>query len=192
MLTVQAGTPSTGTPSSQASDTLAAGHEAAAPEAKEAKKGEPKQPDAEAGISGAPQAAQPKVVSKEETIEYRDQDGNLLNEEQVAALEGKVKFETKYETRTRVIDEAGNEIHEGVAPPHPDVEGVDHETVKKAEGEDAPPPPPPAPPAQDAAASQEGEKEAEQEQAKPASEGKEATGHEEAAGHDEATGHDEL
>lgn len=182
MLTVQAGTPNSATPSSQASDTQAVGHEAAAPEAaapeaKEAKKGEPKQPDAEAGISGAPQAAQSKVVSKEETIEYRDQDGNLLNEEQVAALEGKVKFETKYETRTRVIDEAGNEIREGVAPPHPDVEGVDHETVKKAEGEEAPPPP--APPAQDAAASQEGEKEAEQEQAKPASEGKEATGHDE-------------
>lgn len=72
------------------------------------------------------------VVSTEERVEYRDQDGNILNEEQVAALEGKVSFQTRYETRTRVIDAAGNEIlnepvvgeanNDSVAPPHPDVE----------------------------------------------------------------------
>ncbi len=28
-----------------------------------------------------------KIISREEKIEYRDQDGNLLDEEQVAALE---------------------------------------------------------------------------------------------------------
>ena len=69
-------------------------------------------------------------VVKQEKIEYRDQDGNLLNEEQVAALEGKVSFQTRYETRTRVVDANGNEIDEGpaggaeggYAPPHPDVE----------------------------------------------------------------------
>lgn len=76
-----------------------------------------------------PQAsADVSILSKEEKIEYRDQDGNLLNEEQVAALEGKVSFSTRYETRTKLVDEAGNEISEssagaeGIAPPHPDVD----------------------------------------------------------------------
>lgn len=65
---------------------------------------------------------------KEEKVEYRDQDGNLLDSEQVAELEGKVSFHTKYETRTRLVDAAGNEIGdssagaEGFAPPHPDVD----------------------------------------------------------------------
>lgn len=64
----------------------------------------------------------------EEKVEYRDQDGNILNEEEVAALKGKVSFETRYETRTRTVDAAGNEIVEepeaadGYAPPHPDVD----------------------------------------------------------------------
>jgi dolichyl-phosphate-mannose-protein mannosyltransferase len=125
------------------------------------------------------QAAVPpelKVLSKEEKIEYRDQDGNLLDEEQVKALEGKVEFETKYATKTRVVDEQGREIAMpeggwpndlvgGVAPPHPDVEGVDKETAK-AESVEVP---------KDAAASRDGEKEAEQLKAKPASEGQEAT-----------------
>ena len=78
-----------------------------------------------------PQAAVENAqYKKEEKIEYRDQDGNLLDEEQVEALKGKVSFNTKYETRTRVVDEKGNEIEEGpaggveggFAPPHPDVE----------------------------------------------------------------------
>lgn len=46
----------------------------------------------------------------EERVEYRDEDGNLLDEEQVRALEGQVSFSTRYETRTRVIDEYGNEV----------------------------------------------------------------------------------
>lgn len=61
-------------------------------------------------------------IHREEKIEYRDQDGNLLDEEQVAELEGKVSFQTRYETRTKVIDADGNEIEEssaGTAPPHP-------------------------------------------------------------------------
>lgn len=61
-------------------------------------------------------------LRREEKVEYRDQDGNLLNEEQVSALEGKVSFSTRYETRTRVLDADGNEIEDssaGTAPPHP-------------------------------------------------------------------------
>lgn len=63
------------------------------------------------------------IINREETVEYRDQDGNLLDEAAVKALmaEGKAKFETKYETRTRVVDELGNEVPP-VAPDHPDYE----------------------------------------------------------------------
>ncbi len=61
-------------------------------------------------------------VHREEKVEYRDQDGNLLDEDQVSSLEGKVSFQTRYETRTRVLDADGNEIEDssaGTAPPHP-------------------------------------------------------------------------
>ena len=73
-----------------------------------------------------PQAAVDQAsLHREEKVEYRDQDGNLLNEDEVAALEGQVSFQTRYETRTRVIDADGNEIEDGsagsagTAPPHP-------------------------------------------------------------------------
>lgn len=68
-------------------------------------------------------AVEEASVRREEKVEYRDQDGNLLNEEEVAALAGKVDFQTRYETRTRMIDADGNEIVDnsaaGTAPPHP-------------------------------------------------------------------------
>lgn len=66
-------------------------------------------------------AVEEASVRREEKVEYRDQDGNLLNEEEVAALAGKVDFQTRYETRTRMIDADGNEIpsYAGTAPPHP-------------------------------------------------------------------------
>ena len=131
-----------------------------------------------AAISGAPA---PQIVSKEEKVEYRDQDGNLLDEEQVKSLKGKVEFKTKYETKTRVVDDNGIELPMpeggwpaeygvGVAPPHPDVEGMNRETVKKHDGAGGP---------AEAAASLDGEKEAENSRPKPASDGQGATGHEE-------------
>ena len=150
-----------------------------------AKKIIPKAPEADApkkqpGISGAPAPPEARVIAKEEKVEYRDQDGKLLDPEEVKALEGKVEFKTKYETRTRVVDEHGNEmdvpeggwpeeLQEPVAPPHPDVEGVDSETVKADESV--------AP--QDVAASQDGEKEAEEAKPKPANDNQDATKHEE-------------
>lgn len=74
------------------------------------------------------------LVAREEKIEYRDQDGNLLDPEQVKELEGKVSFKTRYETRTRMVDKDGNVINavdpdepKTIAPPHP--EGIDRETV---------------------------------------------------------------
>ncbi|KAI9739913.1 MAG: hypothetical protein M1818_004969 [Claussenomyces sp. TS43310] len=85
-------------------------------------------------VSLAAAPAGQSVVSREEKIEYRDQDGNLLDLEQVKALEGKVSFQTRYETRTRLVDAQGSEIPAaaddgGVAPPHPDVDNVDRETI---------------------------------------------------------------
>ncbi len=85
--------------------------------------GQQKPPPQEHVTSQAP--LQEAAVQTEEKIEYRDQDGNLLDENQVAELEGKVSFKTRYETRTRVLDADGNEVNDnsagsaGTAPPHP-------------------------------------------------------------------------
>jgi len=126
------------------------------------------------------------IVSKEERIEYRDENGRVLDEEEVAALAGKVSFKTRYETRTRVVDGQGNEIYEGlvdahgdefpeaqgVAPPHPDVEGRNPETQQgeAAEASDSPP-------TVEVKEDQQKEKSVEQDkrEAKPASEGQAAT-----------------
>lgn len=128
-----------------------------------------------------------RVLSREERVEYRDQDGNLLDEEQVKALEGKVEFKTRYETRMRVVDADGNELPmpeggwpqdqanpaggapEGVAPPHPDVEGANRET--KLDSKNLVP----DDPLPDAKRSVAGQKEQEGKSAKPASESNEAT-----------------
>jgi dolichyl-phosphate-mannose-protein mannosyltransferase len=138
----------------------------------------PPMSDAPAFVSSPPIPVGHSVLSKEEKVEYRDQDGNLLDPEQVKALEGKVSFKTRYETRTRVVDAQGNEIpmpeNAGVAPPHPDVDNVDRETVALPEGL-----------AKDKPASQrdvtadeskeESIERSEKSAAKPASEGNEAT-----------------
>ena len=73
-------------------------------------------------VTPQPSSEEP-AVHREEKVEYRDQDGNLLDPEQVSELEGKVSFRTKYETKTRIVDAAGNEIDDSPsAPPHPDVD----------------------------------------------------------------------
>ena len=119
------------------------------------------------------------MVSKEEKIEYRDQDGNILDEEQVQSLEGKVSFQTRYETRTRVIDANGNELEEGpaspaagdgVAPPHPD---ADQGTSAGEAEDDGKEYPATASPEDDIGKEKSAEKS--QKVAKPASEGVEAT-----------------
>ncbi|XP_044716398.1 dolichyl-phosphate-mannose-protein mannosyltransferase domain-containing protein [Hirsutella rhossiliensis] len=165
------------TPSSSlaATSTSPGAKKPAAPEA-----GEKVENAKEPGVSSSPPPPGPRVVAQEEKIEYRDQDGNLLGPEQVKELEGKIDFQTKYETRTRVLDENGVEIPmpeggwpadmgAGVAPPHPDVQGVDKETANVDD----------AKPNHDAAASRDGEREAERAKAKPASESKDATGKDE-------------
>lgn len=83
--------------------------------------------------------ASPKIIAKEESVEYRDQHGNILDPEQVASLAkaGSVSFQTKYETRTRLVDAQGREVKQNVAPPHPDVEGQNPETVEKQNQKDS-------------------------------------------------------
>lgn len=123
------------------------------------------------------------VVSKEERIEYRDENGRILDEDEVAELAGKVSFKTRYETRTRIIDGQGNEIYEGlvdahgeepqgVAPPHPDVEGRNPETQEDPAAEASE-----APPTVDVKEDQQKEKSVEEQkqEAKPASEAQAAT-----------------
>ena len=60
----------------------------------------------------------------EEKIEFRDENGELLDDEQVKALEGKVSFSTRYETRTRVVDGAGNEIYNALVEEGDGSQGV--------------------------------------------------------------------
>ena len=94
-------------------------------------------------VAGAVPEGQ-RVLGREERIEYRDQDGNLLDPAQVSALaeEGKVTFKTKYETRTKMVDAVGNEVPDvdGVAPEHPDVEGQNPNTkgVPESQGKGQP------------------------------------------------------
>lgn len=124
----------------------------------------------------APDAAS---LSRSEKVEYRDQDGNILDEEQVAALEGKVSFETRYETRTRVIDADGNEIADGpvgadgFAPPHPDVDR-EPETVAEVSGDEGRGSPASASPDDDLGKERSVQK-ADGGKPRPASEGSEAT-----------------
>lgn len=82
------------------------------------------EPDQDAIVT--PQASA-EFLSVEEKVEYRDQDGNILGEAQVAALEGKASFQTRYDTRTQVLDPADKEAKDlpsavAPAPPHPDVD----------------------------------------------------------------------
>lgn len=111
-------------------------------------------------------------------VEYRDQHGNVLPEDLVASLraDGKVKFETRYESRSRLEHAQEIPIVDGQlefappAPPHPDVEGQNPETG--GQPEDSVPPESPASVAEGNMRSAERSGPPE---AKPASEGNEAT-----------------
>ena len=119
------------------------------------------------------------ILNREERVEYRDQDGNLINEEQLKSLEGKVSFSTRYETRTRVVDAEGHEIGEGsagaegFAPPHPDVDR-EPETAADAPEDDGREYPATASPNDDLNKEKSVEK-AKDKKPRPASEGREAT-----------------
>lgn len=119
-----------------------------------------------------PEAKYPHLRGSKARVEFRDEHGNVLDESLVSALrkEGKVSFETRYETKTRLAHGHQVDIVDGqVAPAHPDVEGQNPETVNdqgKQFADDSP------------ASAAGGEKSVEKEEsqeAKPASEGNEAT-----------------
>ncbi|KAJ5110822.1 hypothetical protein N7532_001357 [Penicillium argentinense] len=65
---------------------------------------------------------QPKLSGSVARVEYRDQHGNILDEALVASLrdEGKVKFETRYESKSRLENAQEIPIVDGqLAPPAP-------------------------------------------------------------------------
>ncbi len=85
-------------------------------------------------------------------------------------------MQTRYETRTRILDAAGHEIYEGPvehAPPHPDVEGSNPETA--AEDENSSKDTKPASVQVDIDVDREKSAEVEGKKAKPASDANEAT-----------------
>lgn len=112
----------------------------------------------------------PKLAGTMARVEYRDQNGNILDEELVQSLraDGKVKFETRFESQSRLENAHEIPIVDGqLAPPHPDVEGQNPET----NGD-------PVPPESPASVVEGNERSAEfgnSPEAKPASEGFEAT-----------------
>lgn len=98
----------------------------------------------------------------------------MLNEEQVQALlaEGKASFSTKYETETKTVDEHGNPVQSapGMAPDHPDAEGVNPDTKKLGGGKRSE-----EVNLKEVEASSDGAREEKLRQAKPASDASEAT-----------------
>lgn len=128
------------------------------------------QPEQEANVT--PEAQYPHLRGSKARIEFRDEHGNVLDEDLVASLqkEGKVSFETRYETKTRLTRGHEVDIVDGrVAPPHPDVEGQNPETVGGQEKWPADHSPAPA------AGGERSAEKADKPEAKPASEGNEAT-----------------
>lgn len=105
-------------------------------------------------------------------VEYRDQNGKVLDDALVASLraEGKVKFETRYESK-RLENAQEIPIVDGqLAPPHPDVQGQNPETGSKLEDS--------IPPESPASVADGNERSSEQPNppvASPASEGNDAT-----------------
>lgn len=133
------------------------------------------QPDGPLQDQDTDQAAvtSPKLAGSVARVEYRDQHGNILPEDLVASLraDGKVKFETRWESKSRLQHAHEIPIVDGqLAPPHPDVEGQNPETGGSPE--DSVPPEKPASVAQGNEQSTENPGSPE---AKPASEGNEAT-----------------
>lgn len=127
-------------------------------------------------------SAQPSLRGKKARVEFRDQNGNVLDEALVAQLqqEGKVSIESRFEYRSRLSN--GHEVDvvdgkvapafpDAPAPAHPDVDGQNPETMERQKpwpAEDGPAP---------AAAGDESSlgQESSSPQPEPASEGHEAT-----------------
>lgn len=118
--------------------------------------------------------AQPSLRGKKARVEFRDQNGNVLDESLVAQLQqqGKVSIESRFEYRSRLANGHEVDIVDGkVAPPHPDVEGQNPETVGHEEQWPVEDVPAPAAAGDKSSAGQESSSP----QPEPASEGYEAT-----------------
>ncbi|KAJ5472537.1 hypothetical protein N7530_006538 [Penicillium desertorum] len=115
----------------------------------------------------------PKIAGSMARVEYRDQNGKVLDENLVASLraEGKVKFETRYEPGQPLQNAHDVPIVDGqLAPPHPDVQGQNPETGSAPEDSV-----PPESPASVADGNERSVEQSSSMKAKPASEGNEAT-----------------
>lgn len=115
----------------------------------------------------------PKIQGSMARVEYRDQNGKVLDQELVASLraEGKVKFETRYEPGHKMENAHEVPIVDGqLAPPHPDVQGQNPETGSAPEDSV-----PPESPASVAEGNERSVEKPSSMEAKPASEGNEAT-----------------
>lgn len=44
------------------------------------------------------------ILGRESAIEYRDENGNILDPAEIEAMKDQISFETRYETRTRLVD----------------------------------------------------------------------------------------
>lgn len=85
---------------------------------------------------------QRRLLGSKARVEYRDQQGNVLDPKLVASLqkEGKVSLETRYETRSRLANGHEVDIVDGkIAPPHPDVEGQNPNTFGNKDADEKSP-----------------------------------------------------
>lgn len=132
------------------------------------------EPAGEAAQESDPAAVTaPKIQGSMARVEYRDQNGKVLDENLVASLraEGKVKFETRYEPGQPLQNAHDVPIVDGqLAPPHPDVQGQNPETGSAPEDSV-----PPESPASVADGNERSVEQSSSMEAKPASEGNEAT-----------------
>lgn len=126
-----------------------------------------------AEVSDPAAVTAPKIQGSMARVEYRDQNGKVLDENLVASLraEGKVKFETRYDAGHKMENAHEVPIVDGqLAPPHPDVEGQNPETGNAPEDS--------VPPESPASVVDGNERSVEKPismEAKPASEGNDAT-----------------
>ncbi|KAJ5335334.1 hypothetical protein N7452_007737 [Penicillium brevicompactum] len=126
-----------------------------------------------AEVSDPAAVTAPKIQGSMARVEYRDQNGQVLDENLVASLraEGKVKFETRYDAGHKMENAHEVPIVDGqLAPPHPDVQGQNPETGSAPEDS--------VPPESPASVVEGNERSVEKPismEAKPASEGNDAT-----------------
>ena len=132
-------------------------------------------PQAEEKAREAVSMSAEKLIKLDGSVEYRDDKGNLIDENKAKEFEGKGSLTTRTETKTAKLGADGHIINpvgqdESVAPPHPDADSG----TKGVPEKDAQKSPPNVSPGDDIQKEQSVEK-AKADSAKPASEANEAT-----------------